>query len=146
MRGSSSSSVVLWLVVLAAPVALGFETLLRWAFFPAEFDEVRAILEPLLTPLAWIVCALSVMASAIGVWLQRRMNAKRVAALPDDASAEQRKSVVMGVFLLTSSVPQIPTIAGTFMYMFGSSLWPVLVAILLCTIGVAAQAWVVRSA
>jgi len=131
---------VLWLVILAAPVALGFETTIRLLFFPDDFEMVREFLHPFLTPVAWALGLLAAVGGFAGLALQRRMSEKRLARLPPDASVELRYQQVFGVFLLTTAVPQIPSVLATITFTFGASIWPVLVGIVFCSAGVVAQA------
>ncbi len=143
MAAKPSSNAILWLTIAVAPGALALESGLRVLLFPPEFEEVRELLEPLLTPIAWLFGAAAGVASLLGLGLQRRMAEKRMARVPDEYEARHRE--VVGVFLLSASVPQIPAIFSTFAYMFGASLWPVLVGIALCSVGVISQAMRVRS-
>jgi membrane protein YqaA with SNARE-associated domain len=145
MSRKPASPAILWLTILAAPVALGFETLLRSLLFPPDFEVMRAFLEPALTPLAWVLGGAAGLAALAGLALQRRLAERRLARLPEHASEPVRQRELLGVFLLTASVPQIPAVLSTFAFMFGASLWPVLVGIALCSVGVVGQAMRVRS-
>lgn len=140
MADERPSPTLLALVILAAPMALAAETGLRALLFPADFELVRELLSPYLTVAAWIFAPLTALAGALGWHLQRRLSARHVAKLPPGASFAQRQGAVVGVFLLTSSVPQIPTILVTFLFMFGSALSPVLASVVLCSVAVTAQA------
>lgn len=139
MSSARPSRAIIWLTIVAAPVALGLETVLRRILFPAEFEGFRAFLEPVLTPIAWCLGLVAGAASVIGLALQRRLTEKRLARIPE-ASLHLRHGQVSAVFLLTASVPQIPAIFSTFAFMFGASIWPVLAGMAICTIGVALQA------
>lgn len=139
MAAKRPSRTLLYLTVLAAPAALAFETALRKLLFPADFEEVRSLLEPLLTPVGWLIGGVAAVASLVGLVLQRRMAEKRVARLPE-RTADACYREVFGVFLLTTAVPQIPAILSTFMFMFGASIVPVLVAVGIASLGVVAQA------
>lgn len=136
---------VLWLVILAAPVALALETGMRLLLFPADFDIVREFLNPYLTPVAWGLGLLAGVGGWLGLFLQKRMSEKRLAKLPSDAPVALRYQAVFAVFLLTTSVPQIPSVFATISFTFGADLLPVLVGIALCSIGVVAQALRVAS-
>lgn len=140
MAEARSSRALLGLTILAAPGALAFETLLRTLLFPEEFELIREFLAPTLTPVAYVVAVLIALFAVVGVLLQKRLSTKRLAKLPAEADAGVRFRAILGVFLLTSSVPQIPTILSTFAYMFGASLVPVLIGIGLCSVGVVVQA------
>ena len=140
MAGKRPSKGILWLTMLAAPVALAFETVLRMLLFPDDFELVREFLSPMLTPVAWAFGALAAIAGFVGLGLQGRMVRRRLAKLPDTASVDERYREVFAVFLLSSSVPQIPAILSTLTYMFGASLVPVLVGVAACSVGVVTQA------
>lgn len=131
---------VLWLTLLAAPVALVVETGLRKLIFPAEFEMVRELLNPILTPVAWALGAIAAAAAFGGLLLQRRMTDRRLVKLPATAGSNERYQVVFAVFLLTASVPQVPALIATFTYMFGASIVPVLVGVGVCSVGVVSQA------
>lgn len=68
------------------------------------------------------------------------MTDRRLAALPAGADVNDRYQAVFAVFLLTTSVPQIPALLATFTYMFGASLVPVVVGVGVCSVGVVSQA------
>jgi hypothetical protein len=140
MAAKRPSKAVLWLTILAAPVALVVETGLRLLIFPDDFELVRGFLNPMLTPVAWVLGVVAGVAGFAGLGLQRRMSAKRLGKLPPGAGVSDRYQAVFAVFLLTTSVPQIPALLATFAYMFGASLVPVLVGVGVCSVGVVSQA------
>lgn len=140
MAEKRPSKAMLWLTILAAPVALAVETGLRLLIFPEEFELVREFLAPILTPVAWALGAVAAIAGFAGLFLQRRMTDRRLAKLPAGAEAGARYQAVFAVFLLTTSVPQIPALLATFAYMFGASIVPVLVGVGVCSVGVVSQA------
>jgi hypothetical protein len=123
------------LTVVAAPLALAFETALRHLLLPADFELIRAWLRPTLTPIAWALVAACVILGALGLRLQARMVRKAARrrtepGAPPDLVARAR----IGGFMLGASIPQIPAIVATFTFMFGASLWPVLVCIVVVTV------------
>lgn len=132
--------------VIAAPVALAFETLLRTLLFPPDFELVRLFLEPVMTPIAWLLVAIATTAGIAGVLLQPRLVARKLARFGGHATSAQRETALNQVFMLTASIPQIPTIASTFAFMFGASLVPTLVGVAICTISVLAQGLALRAA
>ncbi|MDQ3033931.1 MAG: hypothetical protein M3Y87_16055 [Myxococcota bacterium] len=129
---------------IAAPLALALESAVRWLLFPAEFEVVRGWLEPFLTPLAWLLAVVTVIAGAAGFALQRGLVARKLAKL-GASSAAQREAARTQVFLITASIPQLPAIASTFALMFGASLVPTLVGVTICTVSVLAQGVALRS-
>lgn len=127
--------------VVAAPAALALETLLRWLLFGPEMEELRGLLAPNLTPAAWLLAGLAAIAAAAGLGGQRFLARRRLAELPEDPTESQRMRALLGVFLLTTTVPQVPAILATLAAMFGAALLPVLVGIAVSTLGVLGQAW-----
>lgn len=125
--------------VLAAPVALAFESALRWLVFPPDFETVRAFFEPVLTPVAWLLALLSALAGVGGALAHRAIVARRIAKLGPAPLTAQVEAVRNQVFLITASIPQLPTIASTFAFMFGASVVPTLVGVAICTVSVTAQ-------
>lgn len=125
--------------VLAAPIALAFESLLRWLLFPPEFEAFRAFAEPVLTPLAWLLVLVSALAGVGGALAQRAIAARRIARLGAEATPARVETVRNQVFLITASIPQLPTIVSTFAFMFGASIVPTLVGVGICTVSVLAQ-------
>lgn len=140
MAAKRPSRGLLFLTVLAAPTALVFETALRKLLFPSEFEELRALLEPALTPVGWVLGLVAGLAGLAGLTMQKRLAGARIAKLADREEVEARYREVFGVFLITTAVPQIPALLSTFAFMFGASLWPVLVGVGLASVGVAGQA------
>lgn len=129
------------LTVVAAPFALGFETLLRKLLFPPEFEDVRALVGPTLTLAAWALPIVCLLAGLAGVVFQRRLVERALRKLPaarrDDPESQEKARV--GAFLLAASVPQVPAIVATVLFTFGASLVPVVVTVVVSTLGVVAQ-------
>lgn len=140
MAAKPRSRALLFLTILAAPGALAFESLLRALLFPPDFEVLREFLSPVLTPVAWVLGLTAAAGSLGGLALQRSIAEKRLARLPEGAGDEARYGQVLGVFMLTTAAPQIPAILATLAFMFGASLWPVLVGVGICSAGVIAQA------
>lgn len=139
MPGSASSmslrSVVV-LVAVSAPLALGFETLIRlYLFMPmlgAELAEVRAFFLPEFTPevriglatrIAWGLVGASLGFGVLGLALLRRA-ARR--ATHSQSPTHTVRAEVRDRMLMFSSVPQIPAILATLCFTFGAELTPVL--------------------
>ncbi|MGF1465388.1 MAG: hypothetical protein ACFCGT_04575 [Sandaracinaceae bacterium] len=139
-RRARATALVSALTILAAPAALAFETALRRLLFPPDFVELRALLAPYLTPVAWGLGLGAGLGALLGVVVQRRLSAGRLARLPAGADDDRRHEAVLGVFLLTTAAPQVPAVLGTLLHLFGAALTPVLVGIALSTAGVIAQA------
>jgi len=133
--------VLAMLTVIAAPFALGFETLLRKLVFPPEFEDVRTLFAPALTLAAWTLPVVCLVASLVGVVFQHRLVERALRKLPADRrhDPESQEKARVGAFLLAASVPQVPAIVATVLFTFGASLTPVLVTVAVSTLGVIAQ-------
>lgn len=138
MRRSGTLTLVAATVV-AAPLALALESALRWLVFPPDFEVLRAFLEPVMTPFAWALVALSALAAVAGALAQRALLARKLARLGPHAAPAQVEAARNQVFLIAASIPQLPTIASTLAYMFGASLVPTLVGVGVCTVSVLGQ-------
>ena len=77
---------------------------------------------------------------AVGFVIQRSLTMRRIARASDGDKREGRYRAGFGVFLLTSAAPQIPAIVSTLTFMFGAPIWPVVVSIAVCSVGVVGQA------
>jgi hypothetical protein len=125
------------LTVIAAPIALAFESLLRFLFFPDDFERVRDFLEPYLTPVGWALAALTLAASPLGYLVQKRSGEKAVRRIPEAKRTPERiERARTRVFMLSASIPQITAILATFAVMFGASMIPAVVSIAIVTVAV----------
>jgi hypothetical protein len=139
VRKGRSRVTLIVLTVIAAPIALVFESLLRFLLFPDDFERVRTFLEPYLTPVAWGLAIVTLALSFVGYALQKRISTKRVARIPEPKRTPERiERAKVGAFMLTASIPQIPAIVATFTVMFGASIVPAIVAIVIVTAAVLA--------
>jgi hypothetical protein len=128
------------MTVVAAPIALVFETILRKLLFPPEFDELRDLLSPDLTPVAWGLVGLTGLFGLAGIAFQSRFAARAVGKVPQEHRTKARvQKAELGAFMLAASVPQIPAILATFAFMWGASLTPVLIAIGVATLAIVVQ-------
>lgn len=131
---------------IAAPVALGFETLLRKLLFPLlmddDFDVVRTFLRPALTPFAWLLCGIALLAMLAGFALHARLVARAIGRLPPQRRElpRERARAELGAFLLSASVPQLPCVLSTVMFTFGAEFLPVLLTVTIGSLGVLGQA------
>ena len=139
------------LTTVAAPLALALETLMRKLLFPLlmgdDFELVRDFLRPLLTPVAWALCGVALLAVLAGMALHARLVARAIARLPESKRAlpAERERAEVGAFMIAASVPQIPCVLSTVTFMFGAELLPILVAVGIASIGVLVQALRTRS-
>lgn len=136
-RGGPGALILM--TVVAIPLALLFETVLRALILPDEFELLRTFLEPYLTPVAWGLVVVCLLAAGLGIIAQSALSVRRLRSLPDDAPAAVRSAALVGVFLLTSGVPQIPALASSFCFMFGASFLPVGIGAGVAGIGVLVQ-------
>jgi hypothetical protein len=136
--------VVVLLIAVSAPLALGLETLLRkYVFLPllgAELREVVAFFWPeltdelrltVLTQASWVSVFVTVLAGVLGVVLLSRA-ARRL------RDADELRDQL----LLLTSIPQVPAIFATLCFAFGSRLLPVLVSMAISTMFVFVQGFV----
>jgi len=134
------SRALVYSTIVAGPVALGVETLLRKSLFPPDFEELRSLLGPKVTPIAWALCGVAVVTIALGVALHDRIVAQQLRRTPPGIDPEvARARASLGAFLLAATIPQLPAIFATFTFMVGAPLLPVLVCIGISTIGVFIQ-------
>ena len=106
------STGLLWATIVAAPLALGFETLLRALLFPDDFELIRDFLGPTLTWVAWGLAGLAVVGSLLGTSLQRRMAKQRLSALDGEATLAQRTNEAELERLLPPDVPLLGSVAA----------------------------------
>lgn len=147
-----SLPLAVFIIAISAPLALAFETLfrvhvLRRVLGP-DLDLMRELFSPTLTDVAWGLAALTVVAGAFGTAIiprslrlaETRARAQSKGQPLDDGARRQR--AMERLFLLTS-IPQVPAIFATFCFTFGSRIAPVIAAMIVSTIFVAAQGLVV---
>lgn len=118
------------LTVIAVPVALGFETLLRVLLFPADFDDLRQALRPILEAPTYAMIGVTALVGVVSSFVRRRF---------DVPGATLRKRA-QGTFV-ASSMAQIPAVATTFLWTFGAPILPVLLTIATSTAFVAWHVW-----
>lgn len=138
------------LVIISAPIALGIETAIRLAVAPPIFGRMRVYLRPTLTLIAWAFVGLTALAAILGGRLASRQlprvlaeSATRptVAAppIPWISRCPAAARAVLDRLMILCAIPQVPAIAATLLFMFGSELRPVLVAMAASSAGVAVQ-------
>lgn len=130
---------VLALIAIAAPAALGLETIARTLLLPAELAQVRQELRPTLTPIAWGLLIVTLASAPLGLLtlraLTRRFLAKVTATNGDE---RRRREARFEAMFVATSVPQLPAILATFALTAGSDAWPVIATMVTSTIGVVA--------
>ncbi|MCO4762269.1 MAG: hypothetical protein KC502_12235 [Myxococcales bacterium] len=128
---------------VAAPVALALETTIRLALLPPDFEQFRIFLRPTLTWVAWALVVASALSVSVGVSVHQRLY-DRALAKSGGRSPRHIAEAHAGAFLLSASVPQIPTLVATLTFTLGAEPLPVVLALIVSTIGVAilgAKAW-----
>ena len=136
-RTRTRTLLILLVVGISTPLALGVETLLRMLIFPPEFDEVRMWLRPMITPYVWAAPVLAAVATVVGIWLQRSLARRAIDKLePHERTPENLAAAHFDGLMLSTSAPQIPALLGTVAFMMGAALAPVLVGIAVATVGV----------
>lgn len=128
------------LTAVAAPAALGLETALRRSILPPEMEDLRALLEEVMTPVGWGLAVVATAVAAAGLPLLSALRRKRLARLKPDAPADARARAGIAAFLIAASVVQVPAIVATFAFMLGSRFLPVGLAVGVSTLGVVLQA------
>ncbi|MCA9581473.1 MAG: hypothetical protein KC416_06740 [Myxococcales bacterium] len=122
------------LTASAVPFAMAMESVLRRMFFPPEFEDLREALRPILFWFAWANVGVTALAIPIAgrtfTALQQRAKDRSV----DSGGA------LLATFLTASSIPQVPSLFATFLFMLGAPLGPVAVSILTGTGAIAALA------
>lgn len=144
--------VVVLVIAASAPIALGFETLIRTQVFVpwmgAELEELREFYWPTLTPevrrgaltaVAWALVGVTCVAGLLGVGLQRRVTRRRLASCSSAAEHEQARVDVRDSLLLLTSIPQVPALLATLCFSFGAQLLPVLLSMAASTVFVLVQ-------
>ncbi len=128
---------VVAIVAISTPLAVVLESFLRQWMFPPEFEEVRAWLEPRVTPWMWITPALSALGTPLGLRLHHWLVRRTLARIPmERRTAVAEANAVTDALLLSTSVPQVPAVIATLGALIGSALPPVIAATGVATIGV----------
>lgn len=122
---------------MSTPLAVAIESVVRRSMMPPEFEEVRAWLEPSVTPWMWITPFVAALGIPVGLRLQRWFVRRNLARLPDHRRTPSTEATaVIDAMLLSTSVPQVPAVVATLGLLMGSALLPVLVATGVATVGV----------
>lgn len=129
------------LVALATPAALGLETLARVLLLPAELEQVRVELRPVLTPLSWGLLVATCAAVPVGAAVRRSMLRRSLAKVEATAGGPKRRAEArFEAMFVGTSVPQIPAIFATLALTAGSAPLPVVLAVAVSALAVVAIA------
>ncbi len=136
---SPRRSTLIAVLAVSSPVSLGAETLIRKVMFTADMREMRVLLNPYLTPVAWALLAVTAVASLAGVPAHRAVHRRLVGKL-----GERRRDPVacastdaMALYL-ASSIVQFPTLIATMTFTLGADLVPVFAALWVAAFAVVA--------
>lgn len=145
MAASSKTYGILALIAVSTPAMLGIESMLRWLMLPPEFEQIRAWLGPSITPYVWGLAAAAAVAAPIAFRLQRVL-VRRTLARQSLAHQEEgiEDKARFDALILSTSVVQVPALLAAICYLLGAALLPVVVAIVVATIGVIAQGIALR--
>jgi hypothetical protein len=131
---------VLAIVAISTPLALAIETGVRMLVFPPELDEVRAWLQPTITPWVWWMVPLVALATVVGFYVQSRLIARSLRRLPPERRDEAAfASARFDALMLSTSAPQLPALLATMGLTMGAELLPVAVTMASGTLGVIVQ-------
>lgn len=136
---------ILALIAVSTPAMFGVESLLRRLLLPPEFEQVRAWLGPSITPYVWGLAAAAAVAAPVALRLQRSFVQRALSRLDRahrDAQSEPRAR--FDALILSTSVVQVPALLAVLGYLLGADLVPVIVAIVVATVGVIGQGIALR--
>lgn len=128
---------LLGIVAVSAPLSMAFETMVRRTLLGANFQTIREFVGPHITPYAWALVGVTVLAIGAGFALHRALLRRGIAKLgarASDPAAVAR--VELEAMFLSTSAPQLPTLLVTIMFQWGASFTPVAVCMALSTVGV----------
>ncbi len=125
-----------WLVVaFSMPAVLGIEALLRRVILPPDFELVRRLLQPYLTPVVWGLVPVCLLSTWAAFSTYRRLRRKaRHAGTPTEAAWKRFEGM-----MIATSVAQIPGLVAAFASMAGAALAAVLSVVIASSLGVLAM-------
>ena len=135
MSSPMRRSTLVAMLAISSPVSLGAETLIRKIVFTADMREMRVLLEPFLTPVAWALLGVTGLAVLLGVPAHHAIHARLFARLGERAGDPAARASADTVALyLAASVVQLPSLVAAMTFTLGAAVTPVLAA--LCAAGV----------
>lgn len=136
--GAPSRRLLLPLIALSSPLSLGVETGLRKLLFTADMVDLRTMARPTMTPVAWVIAGLTLVAIFVGVPVHRIAYAHALKSRDASDPAAVERARMMALYV-ASSVPQFPALVATFLFTAGAELTPVAVSLGLSALGVMLQ-------
>ena len=127
MSSPMRRSTLVAVLAISSPVSLGAETLIRKIVFTADMREMRALLEPFLTPVAWALLGITVLAVLLGVPAHHAIHKRLFARLGERAGDPAARASA-------DTVVQLPSLVAAMTFTLGAAVTPVLAA--LCAAGV----------
>jgi hypothetical protein len=134
MRSTRVHLAGLFVVAASVPLALGLETLIRWAIMPSELEYLRAEWGSNLTPVVWYLVVVAVVAD-VGAFILR-IHLQRRAARPGVCTPGKKPWKELEGLLIAASVAQMPGMVAALLHMLGAALSPTCIAIAIGTVGV----------
>ncbi len=142
--------VVVLVIAVSAPLALGVETLLRtFVISPMAgpvFNEARVFFSPQTTAFAWGLTGVCVLAGIVGLAVLRRTSRGLLGAGNKKGNAggktgEAHVAELRDKLFLLTSIPQAPAVLATLCFTLGARLAPVLVCMGISTAFVLAMGY-----
>lgn len=130
-------SVLVAVLAVSSPASLAAETAIRRLTFTADMREMRVLLNPFLTPVAWALLAVTCAAAMVGVPAHRVIHRRMVERLGERRDDPQARASTDTVALyVAASVVQFPTLLATMCFTLGSDVAPVFAALCVAAVGV----------
>lgn len=123
-------------IALSTPLALALESGLRQLVFPPEFEELRALVGPAASPWAWLGPVAVGLTVPVAVWMQPRLARHHLARRRARGLRASEDGARFEALMIATSLPQIPAVAATLAFMFGSAWPPVVATVAASTVGV----------
>jgi hypothetical protein len=121
---------ILIVITLTTPAVLGVEHLARRFVVPAEWEEIRRELNPIMTPVGWVLLALTVVSIPIAFVIYRALSRRLLAKVEAiGGGPKQRATARLEAMFVATSAPQIPAALAALSLSFGSDALPVLLAV-----------------
>lgn len=135
-----NQKLLLAVIAVSTPAALGLEVLVRRLLLPPDVEEMRLWLNETVGPPSWALLGVALAAIAAALSLQPRLFAHSLAAkrvsMPEHERVERSR---MQALLLSTSICQVPALLATVGFTFGADALAVGLTVGLGTLGVLLQ-------